>query len=60
MFCKEELDKLNNFKKMCDKAGNYALLESYSDLNKKSFRTTLEQEALACVRAEILSRMSRK
>lgn len=59
MLAQEDLKKLNRFKVMCDKAGNYALLESYSDLNKKAFRTTLEQEALACVRAEILHRMNR-
>lgn len=59
MLNKEELEKLNNFKKMCDKAGNYALLESFSNLNKQSFHTILEQEAIACVRAEILSRMAR-
>jgi hypothetical protein len=55
----EELKKLNRFKKMCEKAGNYALLQSFTDLVKKTFPTILEQEAIAFIRAEILQRMNR-
>jgi hypothetical protein len=57
---KTDLEKLNAFQVQCSKAGNYALLESFSDLTKMPFRTILEQEALATVRAEIISRMNRK
>lgn len=57
---KTDLEKLNNFQKMCSKAGNHALLESYSTLCKMTFRTILEQEKMATIRAEIISRMNRK
>lgn len=56
----EEMQKLNKFKKMCDKAGNYALLQSYTDLTKLPILNELEQEAVNTVRAEILHRMNRK
>lgn len=59
MLNKEELQKLNKFKKMCDKAGNYALLQSFTDLNKLPILTLLEEEAVNTVKAEILSRMNR-
>jgi hypothetical protein len=57
--CKTDLEKLNDFQRMCNKAGHYALLESFTDLTKKPFRTMIEQEALAIVRAEIIDRMRR-